>query len=680
MKISTKIAGGFALVSIVLLVAIGIYHTALRNSVAGYEKLLASEGTMKSYSAQIEIEMLLARRGEKDFLIRKDMKYPEKVRNAIGKLTENAKILEEIDRKAGDEQGVLAAQDIVRYANTYLAAFDSIVEAWQRRGLSHKSGLQGQFRDVAHNLAKAAHKHQVGDLYLALLQVRRYEKDYERTGSEKYQIKLTTAIDTLDGLLKKSGCSEETRSAMEAALAVYAENAHKYMAADGNKDARDDMYEKMRSSAHDMEGALTEVYVPDLGELVLDIRKNEKDYLLRGDEKYITSVHQSVSNVNQALRTSGVLQEHIDDMEKNLKAYKEAFDALVVEDQRIVTLTATMRDAVHKIEPIAEENLARADQNLAEADQRTSAVASQMATLAMIATGVALLLAAIAAYFITRSITKPLNRIISGLNEGADQVNDAAAQVSGASQRLAEGASEQASSLEETSSALEQMAAMTRTNAENAKEANNLSGQARDAAQSGDRTMDRLNNAMSAITDSSGQISKIIKVIEEIAFQTNLLALNAAVEAARAGEHGKGFAVVADEVRNLAQRAAQAARETTGLIEASTTKAKEGTAVADEVGQALGAIVGDVTKVTDLIDGITRASEEQAQGVDQVNTAVSQMDRVTQQNAAGAEESASAAEELSAQAQTVKGIVEELSALVSGTHPNGLAKNELQFN
>ena len=277
-----------------------------------------------------------------------------------------------------------------------------------------------------------------------------------------------------------------------------------------------------------------------------------------------------------------------------------------------------------------------------------------------IAVGIAL------AFFITRGITRPVNRIIQSLTDGANQVTDASRQVASASQQLAAGASQQASSLEETSSALEQMAAMTRTNAANAEKANELASQARKNADQGEQTMGELNTAMSAINESAAQIGKIIKVIEEIAFQTNLLALNAAVEAARAGEMGKGFAVVAEEVRNLAQRSAQAARDTTNLIEGAVTRAKQGTTVATNAGKSLSSIVADVANVAELLAGISKASGEQAQGVDQINTAVSQMDKVTQQNAAGAEESASAAEQLSAQAQTLKQVVDELTVLVRG--------------
>ncbi|MBN1512427.1 MAG: methyl-accepting chemotaxis protein, partial [Phycisphaerae bacterium] len=266
-------------------------------------------------------------------------------------------------------------------------------------------------------------------------------------------------------------------------------------------------------------------------------------------------------------------------------------------------------------------------------EQRDS-IAARTTMLGVAMTLGAVVLGVVLAVFITRSIVKPINRIIAGLNEGASQVNEAARQVSASSQQLAAGASEQASSLEETSSALEEMAAMTRTNAENARQANGLSDQAAKAAKDGDQTMATLNQVMQGINESSDKVSKIIKVIEEISFQTNLLALNAAVEAARAGEHGKGFAVVADEVRNLAQRAADAARETTSLIEESVNRSREGTQVADDVTKALGGIVADVTKVSELISNITQASQEQAQGVDQVNTAVSQMDQVTQQNAA----------------------------------------------
>ncbi len=269
-------------------------------------------------------------------------------------------------------------------------------------------------------------------------------------------------------------------------------------------------------------------------------------------------------------------------------------------------------------------------------------------------------------FFIVLGITRTLTRIIKDLTEGSEQVASASGQVSSASQSLAEGATEQAAGLEETSSSLEEMSSMTKQNADNAQQANTLATDARKAADGGNESMGRMSTAINDIQKSSDETAKIIKVIDEIAFQTNLLALNAAVEAARAGEAGKGFAVVAEEVRNLAMRSAEAAKNTANMIEESVKNAKNGVDISGEVGKVLGEIVGSIGKTSDLVSEIAAASSEQAQGIDQVNTAVSQMDKVTQQNAANAEESASASEELSAQAESMNDIVGQLAALVGG--------------
>ncbi|MDT8316490.1 MAG: methyl-accepting chemotaxis protein [bacterium] len=271
------------------------------------------------------------------------------------------------------------------------------------------------------------------------------------------------------------------------------------------------------------------------------------------------------------------------------------------------------------------------------------------------------------ALIITRSIANPINKAIDEINDGAEQVASASTEISSSSQALAEGATEQAASLEETSSSLEEMSSTVQQNADNAGQAQQLSTVAKDTAVKGADSVSKMIAAVNEINASSVEVSKIIKVIDEIAFQTNLLALNAAVEAARAGEHGKGFAVVAEEVRNLAGRSAEAAKTTSGLIEDSTAKAKLGSELAAESGQVLNEIVTNATKASDLISEIAAASREQAEGINQVTKAVTQMDQVTQQNSAYSEETASASEELSAQAENLKDIVTSLVEIVGGS-------------
>ncbi|MBC8550927.1 MAG: methyl-accepting chemotaxis protein [Candidatus Brocadiales bacterium] len=265
---------------------------------------------------------------------------------------------------------------------------------------------------------------------------------------------------------------------------------------------------------------------------------------------------------------------------------------------------------------------------------------------------------------ITRQITEPIKKVVKELTSAFSQLAAAAGQISGSSQNLAEGSSEQASSLEETSATMEEMASVTVQNANNAGEAAKLVDMCSISADNGSKAVGEMNSSMDEINTSSKKIAEITKVIDGIAFQTNLLALNAAVEAARAGEHGKGFAVVAEEVRNLAQRSATAAKDTTELIDDCVVKTGKGAELASKCNDALQEIVLNVKKATALTQEITNASTEQSEGISQVNNAVQQMDQITQQIAANSEETASASEEMSAQAQTLKDQVDILSKLV----------------
>jgi methyl-accepting chemotaxis protein len=287
---------------------------------------------------------------------------------------------------------------------------------------------------------------------------------------------------------------------------------------------------------------------------------------------------------------------------------------------------------------------------------------------ALIITLLASLISAIITLTFARFIIdKPLNSIASRIAEGAGQVVVASNQLAASAQHLSQDSMEQAAAIEEISSTIQETASMASQNTSNTEQAAQLSEQAKESANQGGLEMREMMQSIQEIKSSSDQIVKIIKVIDDIAFQTNILALNAAIEAARAGEAGMGFAVVAEEVRNLAGRSAQAARDTTAMIEANIELSSKGVAAAEKVRAALDEITVQSNKVSQLMDEVAAASQEQVQGIDQVNKAMTQVETVTQQNAASAEESASAAAELNAQAESMRQIILEFSELVNGT-------------
>jgi methyl-accepting chemotaxis protein len=380
-------------------------------------------------------------------------------------------------------------------------------------------------------------------------------------------------------------------------------------------------------------------------------------------------VFSEIDKLIDHLRSMTLLKEHLQELDvvaKNIDAYQADIKELITLNKALSEISEKRMASGKELQDISQGSVVEAFKQSSDESQKNMDML-QSASLTVILGLVSMVVAgALLAFFITRGIVRALMRTVTDLASCSDETASAALQVAGGAQSLADGTSKTAAALEETSASLEEMGSMVRQTAASSSSAATLANEGRQAGERGSQAMVELAKAIQDIKSNADQTAKIVKTIDEIAFQTNLLALNAAVEAARAGDAGKGFAVVAEEVRNLAQRAGEAARNTSTLIENSVKAADNGVILAKGVSEIVSQSTTASRKINDLVAEIAASTKEVAQGIEQVSIAVRQMDQVTQGNAASAEENSAVGEELSAQSQMLNGLVSGLDVMVRG--------------
>jgi len=715
MKLRTKLILGFAAL-ILVMVALGATAFVMFQRVdANIAAVNRNSLPAVRHSTGMERSALEAILEEKNYLL---FKSPDIYARAKGKLSQLASDLDEIDQLAqATRSDELASRSsgVRKVASDYGMLYDQAVEALKRN--QTEETLMDQKGDIVSAEAASLLKTKKAEFQQAsnalaiinninawALDLRLNEKVYmlnhDQMALNAIERNMANLLGGYDGLDKLNPdetekkqianarkATQEYAKALEAWVAEYQRDAQSAALADFLKTMNrsgDTVSQMVDDYAMTKQAVFEKIIasmfiVTGISQEALGARFSEKAYIIErnpNDWETLNVQVQELPKLYTALRKvalSGEDKSRIDRAAKATEDYLAAVHSWSRNDAELrQAILPKMKQNGEAVVAAAQSIQQDAWKASDEVNSLTRSIVTTSNWVIVVALGAGILMGVIMAWAITRSITRPINRIIEGLSSASDQVSAAAGEVSSASQQLAEGTSQQAASIEETSSSLEEMSSMTRQNADNAGQANQLMADAGKIITAANDSMGRLTGSMQAITQASEETQKIIKTIDEIAFQTNLLALNAAVEAARAGEAGAGFAVVADEVRNLAMRAADAAKNTASLIEGTVKRVKDGSELVAKTNDAFERVAGSTAKAAELVGEIAAASSEQAQGITQINTAVSEMDKVTQQNAANAEESASSAEEMTSQAEQLSAMVEDLVALVGGNrNPKG---------
>jgi methyl-accepting chemotaxis protein len=719
MKLRTKLTLGFAAV-IFIVISLGATAYVMFKRVDSNVDILAERALPElRNAAAIKESALKTLVFEKEYLLNKTDEAQKQTREEVKTLIAHIGNLSQLAQKVSDTDLSSQAAEVQKLFDEYAQLYEQTVAALQKnrkeeqrmdekgatvRGIVNElmNAKKAEYIDAKNALAI------INNVNAWVLEIRLNEKSYliEQkqqfiNGIKRNMQSLLKAFDELDKLNPTETEKKQVNNARNAiqdynkAVLAWAEEL--------KRDAQSEnlqQYLTIMNRAGDTVSQVVEDYtmikqgavdkttesvfiVREIGEISLMAQLDEKTYLISRDSKHWESLTKSIEKLAplyQRLKGVVVSPQDLQRIEQASKAtdeYLTAGKSLILNDNEVTGMLPRMKKNGEMVLAATQKVQKDAWDEFDGVKTSTQSIVTSSNLVIAIALGVGILVGSLLAFFITRSITKPIHIVIDGLEAGASQVSGAAGQISLAATSLSEGTSEQAAAVEETSSSLEQMASMTKQNAENASQANRLMIEASRIVAEANESFGHLTQSMGEISRASEETQKIIKTIDEIAFQTNLLALNAAVEAARAGEAGAGFAVVADEVRNLALRAAEASRNTEGLIEETVKRVKDGSTLLSKTGQDFERVSSSVAKSAELVGEIAAASSEQAQGIDQINRAVAEMDKVIQRNAASAEESAAASEEMNAQAEQMKEHVGKLVEMV-GTGDAGKDHKEEQ--
>lgn len=632
LSLAKKLSLSFGVIAAILVAIIGMAVHDFNQAEADLNLLVDVYSASDKMAMKLQINLLTARRHEKDFIARQKDKYRQRHTDTLNLMHDNLTQLEQLATQADIDRSQLS--NIGQGITVYQGAFAKIVEQIALQG-DKDSGIQGELRKLAHQAEETILTSGDDKLMVDYLWLRRHEKDFILRENNKYIAAVGKDVQRILLRLDQLDLAPQLESTIASCARNYVVVLEQLAT---TIEVIKQQYPKMSDAVHVIEAAIVELegladhHVSEhvlaniesnhhmksifyiLGALALLCSVIAARVAIRsvtGPVNKIMLVMQQLSMGRLGSRTQITSRDELGMLAQDIDAFADTLENEVVAPLQQLAVG----DLTFDVRPRDGQDVVRGA---------------------------------------LKKVGEDLNAIMGQILTACDQIAIGSGEISDSSQALSQGATESASSMEEIAASMNEMAAQTTINAENAVQATKLSDESKHAAERGNEQMSQMVTAMGEINESGQNISKIIKVIDEIAFQTNLLALNAAVEAARAGQHGKGFAVVAEEVRNLAARSAKAASETAVLIEGSVAKTANGAEIADMTAAGLEEIVTGITKVSDLVGEISVASNEQAQGISQVNVGLGQIDQVTQQNTASAEEGAASSEELSSQAEQLR--------------------------